>query len=55
VQRRDPALRDIPVVVITAAGISTESGRVQLGDVQVIAKPLEPSTILRAIARARAH
>jgi CheY-like chemotaxis protein len=55
VQRRDPVLKDIPVVVITAAGITAASGRAQLGDVQVIAKPLEPSVILRAIARARSH
>jgi CheY-like chemotaxis protein len=55
VQRRDPTLREIPVVVITAAGISAASGRAQLGDVQVLSKPLEPSTILRAIARAQHH
>jgi chemosensory pili system protein ChpA (sensor histidine kinase/response regulator) len=55
IQRRDPTLKEIPVVVITATGIPAASGRAQLGDVQMLSKPLEPSVILRAIARARSH
>jgi CheY-like chemotaxis protein len=51
-QRSDPALREIPVVVITAAGFSAATVRTQLGDVEVIAKPIQRPELFRALARA---
>lgn len=53
-QRSDPALRDIPVVVITASGFSASTVRTQLGDVEVIAKPIQRAELFRALARASA-
>ncbi|HEY4395672.1 MAG TPA: response regulator [Polyangia bacterium] len=51
-QLADPALREIPVVVITASGIGAESLRRDMGDVQLVAKPFTCESLLRAIARA---
>jgi CheY-like chemotaxis protein len=53
-QRRDPALRDIPVVVITASGFSASTVRTQFGEVEVIAKPIQRLELFRALARASA-
>jgi CheY-like chemotaxis protein len=53
-QRRDPTLRDIPVVVITASGFSASTVRTQFGEVEVIAKPIQRLELFRALARASA-
>jgi CheY-like chemotaxis protein len=39
-QLRDPALKDIPVVVITATGFSLETIRMQFGEVGMLPKPV---------------
>jgi CheY-like chemotaxis protein len=55
-QRQDPELKHVPVVVISAAGFSTESVRAQFGDVPFLPKPLDPDTLLVTVKRAcRAH
>ena len=51
-QLQDPGLRDIPVVVVTAAGFSAESVRAQLGDVALIPKPVPLDDLLTALGRA---
>jgi CheY-like chemotaxis protein len=48
-QLNDPELRDIPVVLVTAAGFSRSSLRTQFGAIEVVAKPLPPGAILTAI------
>jgi CheY-like chemotaxis protein len=48
-QLNDPDLRDIPVILVTAAGFSRNSLRTQLGAIEVVAKPFLPSEILTAI------
>ena len=39
-QLRDPALKDIPVVVVTATGFSPETIRTQFGKVGLLPKPV---------------
>jgi len=39
-QLRDPALKDIPVVVVTATGFSAETIRMQFGKVGMLPKPV---------------
>ena len=39
-QLRDPALRDIPVVVVTATGFSPDTIRAQFGNVDLLPKPV---------------
>jgi len=51
-QLSDPALRDIPVVVITATGFSASTIRKQLGDVDVIAKPVRQLELMELLNRA---
>ena len=51
-QLSDPALRDIPVVVITATGFSANTIRTQLGDVQVVSKPVRQLDLLDMLKRA---
>ena len=48
-QLNDPDLRNIPVVLVTAAGFSRNSLRTQFGAIEVVAKPFLPSEILAAI------
>jgi CheY-like chemotaxis protein len=48
-QLNDPDLRDIPVVLVTAAGFSRNSLHMQFGAIGVVAKPFPPSEILAAI------
>jgi CheY-like chemotaxis protein len=48
-QLNDPELRDIPVVLVTAAGFSRSSLRTQFGTIEVVAKPFPPGAILTAI------
>jgi CheY-like chemotaxis protein len=51
----DDDLKDIPVVVVSAAGLSEAQVRAQLGDVDVLPKPSSPETILAAVHRRCAH
>lgn len=51
-QCSDPALREIPVVVITASGFSASTARMQLGKVEVLAKPIQRTELFHALARA---
>jgi CheY-like chemotaxis protein len=53
-QLADPALREIPVVVVTASGISAESLRKEMGEIQLVPKPFTSQSLVRAIARALA-
>lgn len=51
-QLGDPALKDIPVIIITAAGFSLDTVRAQFGDVECFYKPLQTDALLAAIGRA---
>jgi len=53
-QLRDRALKDIPVIVVTAAGFSLETIRTQFGDVALIRKPVAYLDLLDALERVRA-
>jgi CheY-like chemotaxis protein len=48
-QMRKPELRELPVVVMSAAGFSRESVRMQFGDLAFIPKPLDPHLLLATI------
>ena len=48
-QLSDPDLRDIPVVLVTAAGFSHRTLRTQFGAIVVVAKPFLSDEILTAI------
>ena len=48
---RDPELRDIPVVVMTAAGFSQNTMRTQFGQIELVPKPLSPRDLLIALRR----
>jgi len=50
-QMKDQALRDIPVVVITATGFSETSVKAQFGDIEFVAKPPRIRGLLDAIRR----
>jgi CheY-like chemotaxis protein len=50
-QLKDPALRDIPVVVVTAAGFSQNTIRTQFGDVALVPKPVPLPDLLNALGR----
>src|SRR5690348_9586406 len=50
-QLRDNDLKDIPVVVITAAGFSKSSVKTQFGDVEFVPKPPPPTALLNAVRR----
>jgi CheY-like chemotaxis protein len=50
-QLEDPELRDLPVVVITAAGFSETSIKAQFGDIELVAKPPSEDGLLDAIRR----
>lgn len=51
-QLGDPALRDIPVVVVSAVGFSGEKIRLQFGDVAVFSKPVAYLDLLVVLRRA---
>ena len=51
-QLRDPDLRGIPVIVITAAGFSADSIKSQLHGVDFLPKPLGDTELLAAVERA---
>jgi CheY-like chemotaxis protein len=42
-------LKDIPVVILTAAGFSEASVKAQFGDVEFVSKPFAPQTLLRVV------
>jgi CheY-like chemotaxis protein len=50
-QMKDQNLRDIPVVIITAAGFSETSVKAQFGDIEFVAKPPPQQRLLDAIRR----
>jgi CheY-like chemotaxis protein len=45
-------LRDIPVVVMSAAGFSQSSIHTQFGKIQLVSKPLSPGQLLAAVRKA---
>ena len=51
-QLQDPGLRDIPVVIVTAAGFSVETVHMQFGEVALIPKPVPLVDLLTALDRA---
>lgn len=53
-QLADPALREIPVVVVTASGVSAESLRKDMGEVELVPKPYTSRSLVQAIGRALA-
>jgi CheY-like chemotaxis protein len=53
-QLADPALREIPVVVVTASGVSVESLRREMGEVELVPKPYTSRSLVQAIVRALA-
>jgi CheY-like chemotaxis protein len=50
-QSRDPDLKDIPLVVITAAGFSDASVKAQFGDIEFVPKPVPVPALLSAVRR----
>ena len=50
-QLDDPELRDLPVVVITASGRNPDDIRTQLGPVEVVAKPIQPTELIDLVER----
>ena len=50
-QLKDPDLKDLPIVVVTAAGFSEALIKVQFGDIEVVAKPPPAPGLLEAIRR----
>jgi CheY-like chemotaxis protein len=52
-QLTDPMLRDIRVLVLSAAGFSRETIRMQFGDVELIPKPVRYRELLEALDRTR--
>jgi CheY-like chemotaxis protein len=51
-QLLDPVLSPVPVVVVTAAGFSSESIKTQFGNVVLISKPVPILDLLEALSRA---
>jgi CheY-like chemotaxis protein len=50
-QLRDDTLKDIPLVIITAAGFSETSIKTQFGDTELVSKPLPVDALLGAVQR----
>jgi len=50
-QLRDPALREIPVVLLTASGYTDATVRAEFGRVEYFPKPPSPDHLLAAIRR----
>ena len=50
-QLKDPALKEIPVFIITAAGFSDQTIRVQFGDVPFVPKPPPHEELLAMVQR----
>jgi len=51
-QLADPALRDIPVIVISASGFGRDTLRSQLRTFEVVSKPIELDDFLKAVRQA---
>ncbi len=51
-QLGDPALKDIPVVIVSAVGFRAETIRMQFGDVSVFSKPVPYFDLLVVLRRA---
>jgi CheY-like chemotaxis protein len=55
-QRSDPALRDLPVIVLTAARVTEEVVKARCGDdVELVRKPFSGCELLEAIQRSCAR
>jgi CheY-like chemotaxis protein len=54
-QLQNAAIRNTPVVVITAAGFSSDTIRRQFGEVEFVAKPPPLDSLLAAVRRACAE
>ena len=52
-QLADPALKDLPVVILTAAGFSAETVRAQFGDIPFVPKPPPDTGLLEVVKRLR--
>ena len=52
-QLADPDLKDIPVVILTAAGFSAETVRAQFGDIPFVSKPPPHTGLLDVVRRVR--
>jgi CheY-like chemotaxis protein len=50
-QLRDPTLRDIPIVIVTATGFSRDTVHKQFGNVDLLAKPVPVLDLLAALDR----
>ena len=50
-QLKDPRLKDLPIIVITAAGFSEASIKTQFGPIEFVAKPPPERALLDAIRR----
>jgi CheY-like chemotaxis protein len=50
-QLRDPELRGIPVLIVTAAGFSQESINTQFGSMHFVPKPPPPERLLEAVRK----
>ena len=50
-EQLEDASSRIPVIVFTATGFSEASVKAQLGDAEVVPKPLSPASLLAAIQR----
>jgi CheY-like chemotaxis protein len=51
IQLNDPALRNIPVLLVTASGFSPETIRKQFGDVELIRKPIRYAALRETLRR----
>jgi CheY-like chemotaxis protein len=50
-QRADPALKDVPVVLLTASGFSEGTIKLQFGDVPILRKPLHAGELVDTVTR----
>ena len=50
-QLRDPELSGVPVVVVTASGFNQEAIRTELGSIELVSKPIQPTKLLDLIER----
>jgi CheY-like chemotaxis protein len=50
-QLRDPELSSVPVVVVTASGFNQEAIRTELGSIELVPKPIQPTKLLDVIER----
>ncbi len=48
-QQQDPALKDIPVFILTAAGFSSETIRAQFGEIPFVSKPPPHELLLQLV------